>query len=141
MGVFGGAHTDGFDLAAGYSCMLTCSDIPSGYEDGRFHLLGLGVYVRLDKVPMVFFTGRLRHGGTPPLAPPHVTEVDPSAYRCVVICYPSSPIINGVVQTPMAASDRARTAPLWIFPISTCKCRMAVLFPLHLLVPSYRVHS
>ncbi|THH26327.1 hypothetical protein EUX98_g7863 [Antrodiella citrinella] len=105
MGVFGGSHTDGYDLAGGYSCMVTCCDVPDEYEAGRFHLLGLGVYIRLDVIDQVYFTGRLRHGGTPPLAPPGELTVDASAYRCVVICYPSAPIVTGVVRTPMATSN------------------------------------
>lgn len=105
MGVFGGSHVDGYDLAAGYSCMVTCCDVPDGYEHGRFHLLSLGFFVQLNVVRQVYFTGRLRHGGTPPLAPPGVDKVDPSAYRCVIICYPSSSMVMGGVKMNMAAAS------------------------------------
>ena len=53
MGIFGSSHVDRYDLAAGFSCMITCSDIPDEYEDGRFHILALGVYIRLDKVAYI----------------------------------------------------------------------------------------
>ena len=81
MGFFGGDHVDRGDLAAGYSCMVTCCDVPEGYEHGRFHVLPIGVFVRLEHVRVVFFTGRMRHGGTPPFAPEGDEHVDPSAYR------------------------------------------------------------
>ena len=70
MGFFGGDHTDEMDLAAGLSAMVVGSHLPEDYEAGRFHLLSLGVYVDLGKIHVVYFSGRLRHSGTPPLAPP-----------------------------------------------------------------------
>ena len=105
MGVFGGKHVDGFDLAAAYSAMVTCCDVPPGYDPGTFHLVTFGVFVRLDTVPVVLFSGRYPHAGTPPLAPPGVTKLDKSAYRCVVICYPASRPLMGAAQMPMAAKN------------------------------------
>lgn len=105
MGFYGGDHDDKYDFAGSFSCMITCSSLPTGYEDGRFHILALGCYISLSEVQAVYFTGRLRHGGTPPLAPPGVSKeaLDPSAYRCVVICYPASRIITGATRIPMCA--------------------------------------
>lgn len=101
---FGGDHKDKGDLPFLLSCMVVSSDLPEGYESGRFHLLSIGVYVVLDQIRSVFFTGRLLHGGTPPLAPSGVEVIEDWAYRCVIIFYPASRIITGGVQTYMAAS-------------------------------------
>ena len=117
-GMFGGEHTDQGDSPCGLSAMVPCSDLPPGYQAGRFHLLSLGVYVVLDQIPVVYFTGRLLHGGTPPLAPPSATEVEQWAYRCVLIFYPASRIISGSTQMYMAASgipDRGITLPYEMF--------------------------
>ena len=116
--MFGGDHTDQGDSPCGLSAMVPCSDLPDGYEAGRFHLLSLGVFIVLDKIPVVYFTGRLLHGGTPPLAPSTVTHIEPWAYRCVLIFYPASRIISGSTQVYMAASgipDRGITLPHEIF--------------------------
>lgn len=85
--------------------MITCCNVPPGYDAGRFHLLAAGVYIRLEMVKKVYFTGQLPHGGTPPLAPPGVTVVDPSAIRCVVILYPSKFMIYGLTKTLLAAAN------------------------------------
>ena len=117
-GVFGGEHIDQGDSPCGLSAMVPCSDLPQGYEAGRFHLLSLGVYVVLDRIPVVYFTGRLLHGGTPPLAPPTATQVETWAYRCVLIFYPASRMISGSTQVYMAASgipDRGITLPHELF--------------------------
>ena len=101
---FGGIHTDDGDLPFLLSCMVISSDLPDDYDPGRFHLVSLGVYVSLGKQGSVYFTGRLRHGGTPPLAPKGATKVADWAYRCVTIFYPASRIITGGAQTCMAVS-------------------------------------
>lgn len=98
--------------------MIPSSHIPDNYESGRFHLVSLGVYVVLDQIRSVFFTGRLRHGGTPPLAPEGVEKVEDWAYRCVTIFYPASAIITGSAQTYMAASGvqgRGTTIPWEVY--------------------------
>lgn len=105
MGVFGGIHMDSYDLAAGYSAMVTCCDVPEGYDPGTFHLVTFGVFIRLDVVPVALFSGRYPHGGSPPLAPPGVTELDKSAYRCILICYPASRVLMGGAKMPMAAMN------------------------------------
>lgn len=58
-GVFGGEHTDQGDSPCSLSAMVPYSDLPKGYKAGRFHLLSLGVYIVLDQIPVVYFTGRL----------------------------------------------------------------------------------
>ncbi|EPS96132.1 hypothetical protein FOMPIDRAFT_1053588 [Fomitopsis schrenkii] len=87
MGHFGGAHTDEMDLAA-----------------GRFHLLSLGVYVDLANIHVVFFSGRLRHSGTPPLAPPGVEEIAHWAYLFVLILYPASKLLLGTSKIALSAT-------------------------------------
>ena len=84
--------------------MLPCSDLPKGYEPGRFHLLPLGIFVELIGMPAFIFTGRIYHGGTAPLAPDGTEDIEPWAYRFVMIFYPASRIITGSTQTYMAAS-------------------------------------
>lgn len=93
----------------GLSNMTVLSDIPDSahsselyYEPGRFHLIGLGVYMQLVSLRSIYFPGRLRHGGTAPLAPPGHSPV-PWAYRCIVISYPSSAYISGFIRQAIAA--------------------------------------
>ncbi|KAH9914548.1 uncharacterized protein B0H18DRAFT_1144304 [Fomitopsis serialis] len=105
MGFFGGDHTDDMDLAAGLSAMVVGSHLPENYEAGRFHLLSLGVYVDLANIHVVFFSGRLRHSGTPPLAPSGVEDIETWAYRFVLILYPASRIMLGTNKTVLAASS------------------------------------
>lgn len=84
--------------------MVPISDIPQGWDAGRFHLLTLGIYFVLDRVDVIYFTGQLIHGGTPPLAPEGVKDIVPWAYRCVLIFYPASRIVSGSTQTYIAGS-------------------------------------
>jgi len=50
MGNFGtlDGHVDCLDCIGCLMTMMAMSRLPEGYEDGRFHLLALGVYVWLD---------------------------------------------------------------------------------------------
>lgn len=95
LGHFGMLHEDKHDCAASLSVMRNCSRLPPGYESGRFHLASLGIFVVLEECPQVYFSGRFVHGGTPPLAPPNAVEVDPAAYRAVVILYPLQDVLAG----------------------------------------------
>lgn len=116
LGFFGGAHTDENDAAAGFSCMTVLSDLPDeeGWEPGRFHLLTLGAFVTLEPFLVVFFTGRLRHGGTAPLQPPgDVKPLPPWAYRLTAIGYPSRRIVEGDVRHALAALPH-RKEPLYL---------------------------
>lgn len=90
LGFFGGAHSYDKDAAAGFSSMTVLSDLPEvgGWEPGRFHLLTLGVFVTREPFLVIFFTGRLRHGGTAPLQPPDdTTLLPPWAYRLTATVY------------------------------------------------------
>lgn len=102
MGNFGGKHTDKFDSPSSYSSMTVLSDLPPGYDPGRFHFVDMGFYVILHPFTVMFFSGLHSHGGTPPLAP--TGESIPSwAIRLVVIGYPPSMSTIGDVKYPLAS--------------------------------------
>ena len=83
--------------------MISASKLPSGYEAGRFHLLGLGAYVKLKFSMVTHFCGLNLHGGTPPISPKD-TEVVPHAYRLMFVCYPPSSMMSDLNQvTPLAS--------------------------------------
>lgn len=66
---------------------------------------------------MIFFSGRLPHGGTAPLAPPG-EEVPPWAIRCILIGYPARAIIEGEARHSLVALPR-QAEPLYISPEMT----------------------
>jgi hypothetical protein len=86
--MFGGPHIDRHDAPASYSAMISHSDIPDCHEPGRFHVLEYGVYVVLQPLLTIWFSGRHRHSGTSPIAP-SPEDVVPWAYRLNVVLYPS----------------------------------------------------
>ena len=75
--------------------MMAMSCLPEGYEDGRFHLLALGIYVRLEYMKILVFCGLNKHGGTPPIAPSGHSEVAHDATRMMGVMYPPEAMING----------------------------------------------
>jgi hypothetical protein len=75
--------------------MMAMSRLPEGYEDGRFHLLALGIYVRLEYMKILVFCGLNKHGGTPPIAPPGHSEVAHDATRMMGVMYPPEAMVNG----------------------------------------------
>ncbi|KAJ3911094.1 hypothetical protein F5877DRAFT_1493, partial [Lentinula edodes] len=89
-------HFDRHDSAGGWTTMFAYPDIPTGegWKGGRFHLVEFGLYVELDKIKSITFSGLRLHGGTPPLAPVGV-PIPPSAYRWVVVLYPQGAILDG----------------------------------------------
>ncbi|KAL0060145.1 hypothetical protein AAF712_013071 [Marasmius tenuissimus] len=100
---FGDSHQDPEDASGGVSGACSMSDIPEGYEAGRFHLLEDGVCFMLDGFKFANFSGLQQHGGTPPRAPPG-QPVDPSATRLNIILYPPFQVVNG--------TSRIHVAPL-----------------------------
>lgn len=74
--------------------MLSWGDLPEDYQGGRFHILELGVYIELDGLMVITFSGLRRHGGTPPMAP-NGQEVLPWAYRFTVPMYCPGSILDG----------------------------------------------
>ena len=97
--------------------MTVLSDLPDepGWEPGRFHLLTLGVYITLEPFRAMFFTGRLRHGGTAPLQPPGDNQppIPEWAYRLTAIGYPSRRIVEGDVRHSLAALPHKKD-PLYL---------------------------
>lgn len=105
MGDFGAVsgHRDLHDSEGSLTSMISGSRLPSGYETGRFHLLGLGVYVKLEFSMITHFCGLNLHGGTPPIAPKGA-KVKPHAYRLMFVCYPPSSMLGNLNQvTPLAS--------------------------------------
>lgn len=109
---FGGPHEDPADCEWLLSSMTGLSDVPETYDPGRFYLLALGVFVQLSSCINVHFCGRLRHGGTPPLALPG-EQRSPSAYRMVVIAYSPRRIASGQTRHAIGAVQRTGD-PLYI---------------------------
>ncbi|KAJ3847206.1 hypothetical protein EV368DRAFT_87994 [Lentinula lateritia] len=102
---FGGKHFDQNDSPGGWTTMISYPDIPTGdgWEGGRFHLVEFGLYVELDGLKSMTFTGLRLHSGTPPL-PPTGVPIPPSAYRFVVVLYPQGATLDGKVNMNIAAS-------------------------------------
>ena len=113
---FGESHSDDEDAPWGLSCMTVLSDLPDDpeYDPGRFHIAALGIYVVLKPYINIFFSGRLQHGGTAPIAPRGQT-VAPWHYRLVVIAYPAGKIQLGESRHALAAISPSGD-PLLISP-------------------------
>jgi hypothetical protein len=95
MGFFGLAdgHTDEGDDEAGLTCMISNSRLPDGYEPGRFHLFGIGMYTVVKPKIASIFSGLGRHGGTPPIAPDGVA-LSEAATRLMVVFYCPKSILS-----------------------------------------------
>jgi hypothetical protein len=125
MGEFGAqdGHIDRCDSAGGLTTMVANSRLPEGYEAGRFHLLGLGCYIKLEHSMTMAFCGLNRHGGSPPIAPPG-EELLLHAYRLMTVLYPPQSMMSGagVQVTPLASLPKGEllklgpeiTSYLWV---------------------------
>ncbi|TFK62993.1 hypothetical protein BDN72DRAFT_719713, partial [Pluteus cervinus] len=104
MGSFGAGHRDTHDSAGGLTTMISNSRLPSTYEAGRFHLLGLGVFFILTCLTVMTFCGLFRHGGSPPISIDSTVVKD--AYRVMVVCYPPHAMLSGAGMTvlPLASA-------------------------------------
>lgn len=106
MGAFGQVegHRDELDSAGSFTCMISNSRLPPDYEHGRFHLLALGLYVKLKPSMVSNFCGLNKHGGSPPIAPKG-QRLSPHAYRLMNVCYPPHTILScaGHTVTPFAS--------------------------------------
>nr|GAT44271.1 predicted protein [Mycena chlorophos] len=96
LGFFGGAHVDGKNSNGHLTHMMLHSHLPKGYTPGFFFILGLGVFVVTDAQVSVIFSGLRRHGGTPPLSPEDVADVENWAVRVASITYPPGALMNGM---------------------------------------------
>jgi len=96
MGTFGGPHRDTKDNAGYFTHMMAMSDLPSGYDSGRFFILFPGIFVSLDEFVCINFSGLRMHGGTPPIAPEGADPIELEwAVRFVEIWYPPARQTSG----------------------------------------------
>ncbi|KAF8237552.1 hypothetical protein L208DRAFT_1246992 [Tricholoma matsutake] len=97
MGHFGqkNGHIDQKDDPGAETAMLSLIAVPAdkGYESGRFNLLSMGLYIKLDLFKLTGFSGLCKHGGTPPLSPPGKPLAD-SACRIMVVMYPPASMLS-----------------------------------------------
>lgn len=107
MGFFGGAHIDTIDSPAHFTQMVVGSDLPDDYHPGRFHILGLGLYVTTWNHVSLSFSGLRRHGASGPRAPPG-QRVRPDAIRMSVIHYVAKTMLSGTARMSICALPRGR---------------------------------
>ena len=104
IGPFGDAHRDKKDSPAHYTHMTAMSDLPNGYDPGRFFILYPGVFISLDNYSCINFSGLRFHGSTPPRAP---AGADPSellwATRFCLIHYPPRGQTSGNMRYALGA--------------------------------------
>lgn len=115
MGDFGTVegHRDMLDSAGGLTCMISNSRLPENYESGRFHLLGLGLFIRLHPTMIINFCGLNRHGGSPPISSEGENVTD-DAYRLIGVCYPPQSMLSGagVFVSPLASLPKGEVLNL-----------------------------
>ncbi|KAF4592748.1 hypothetical protein EYR38_008448 [Pleurotus pulmonarius] len=103
---FGGPHFDMRDTLGQLTVMMALSHFSELYKKrhnpGRFHILGLGLYIRLHEFVGASFSGFFRHGGTGPTAPPGM-KPDPSDIRATIISYPNAKMSDGAASLAFAS--------------------------------------
>jgi len=99
---FRDCHCDGFNACQFHTANTVAGDMPKSYYPRNSFILGLGVFVRLDKYVMVNFSGRQCHGSTPPLAPRGEKPVA-WAYRLTVVSYPPERMTDSSSCFPVGA--------------------------------------
>lgn len=102
LGFYGGTHTDRNDDGAFPTGMLLHPQLPKGYSGGIFVVIDFAVFIAPKPRDIAFFSGRHRHGGTPPRAPIGTIVVDPDAYRLTALCYPNGSNVRGTAPTAFA---------------------------------------
>ncbi|KAF8953459.1 hypothetical protein BDZ97DRAFT_1767424 [Flammula alnicola] len=104
MGSAGEEHIDSDDSPGHYSHMATVSDLPEGFDPGRFFVLYPGVFVTLDSFASVCFSGLRRHGSSPPIAPAAAAADELSwATRVTLISYPPKGMTGDFQKRPLGA--------------------------------------
>ncbi|KAG6871201.1 hypothetical protein C0995_007306, partial [Termitomyces sp. Mi166 len=88
MAFFGDDHADFDDDGGGLTTMIANSDVPEGYEVGRFHLLSFGFWIQLTWLKLAVFSGLFKHGETPPLSPSGISP-ESWAYRFMTVYPPT----------------------------------------------------
>jgi len=89
MGDFGGEHCNTKDNPAYSTNMIAISDLPDGFDPGRFFILYPGVFITLDNFASINFSGLRCHSGTAPYAPEGCeAALLQRAIRVALISYP-----------------------------------------------------
>ncbi|KAI0045064.1 hypothetical protein FA95DRAFT_1597051 [Auriscalpium vulgare] len=101
LGDSGIVHKDGNDAPGALTGMVSSPDMPDNYDKGTFHLVEIGAYASLEETQVMYFSGLRRHGGTPAHAPDGEV-VKKWAYRCVIVCYPPSMVLENHGITALA---------------------------------------
>lgn len=113
MGEFGAEHRDKHDDAGSFTGMVVNSRLPDDYEPGRFHLLALGLYFRLDHLLVPIFCGLALHVGTPPIAPPGCKPHRHAVHFMTVLYPPRSMLSETADKTvPLASLPRGKLLSL-----------------------------
>ncbi|KAF6750466.1 hypothetical protein DFP72DRAFT_1072189 [Ephemerocybe angulata] len=113
---FGEAHFDDKDCPGHTTNMQVASQLPEGWDPGYFHLVGLGVFVALDKHTSFNFQGNRRHGASGPFPPPgtDLSSIPAWAYRFTLISYPPSRMCNQKCRYRVAATPSSE--PIFLAP-------------------------
>ncbi|KAA1479704.1 hypothetical protein DENSPDRAFT_898846 [Dentipellis sp. KUC8613] len=102
LGRSGETHVDFRDYLGSYSSMVSLPDYPPHWEPARFEMASLGIFVLLEGVVSLIFSGRHKHRGTS-LRRPANDPPTPWAYRLNLICYPAETVAKGDGIVPLAA--------------------------------------
>jgi len=98
MGIFGQmqGHRDDGDDPAGYTCMMSNTNVPEGggTEMGRFFVLNNLIYVKMNRFYMAIFNGLYKHGGSPIILGPGV-ELKKNLYRINAVLYSPRFMLSG----------------------------------------------
>lgn len=85
---FGGAHIDELDAPGHFTNMISLSDLPPGWDPGRFFVVYPGVFCTLNNFVSANFSGLRVHGGSPPIAPKTASAFELKwATRCNSVGY------------------------------------------------------
>nr|GAT48363.1 predicted protein [Mycena chlorophos] len=104
LGFFGGSHYDRNDSPGHYTSMMNHSILPSNYTPGFFFLHGLGVFLVMEALLTIVFTGLRQHGGTSPLSPEGAKiQLNITAVRLTAVTYPPGALMNGMGRLIIAA--------------------------------------
>ncbi|KAF6751748.1 hypothetical protein DFP72DRAFT_473889 [Ephemerocybe angulata] len=114
LALFGEAHFDCKDCPGHTTNMQVASQLPAHWDPGYFHVLGLGIFVALDKHVSFNFQGNRKHGASGPFPPDGETDIPSWAYRFTLISYPPSRMCNQTCRFRIGATPG--TVPFYLAP-------------------------
>ena len=100
LGHFAEPHINKQDAGAALTVMTFVLSIPENYSLGIFAYHNFKLFIKLEKISIVYFTGLHCHGRTM-LSPPHGEVPHPSAYCLTIICYPNAWMMHGNSRNPL----------------------------------------